>query len=101
MAEYTIINKCQICAGGTEEILSLGEIPLVDSLMEPGRTMPAAKYPTPLRYCPCCRLVQLGCIVDNKLRFPKDYPYTGGTTKILRDNFAGLAQEISGSISLG
>ena len=36
------------------------------------------------------KLAQLGCIVDKKILFPKSYPYTSSTTKILRQNFADL-----------
>jgi hypothetical protein len=39
--------------------------------------------------------VQLGLIVDPAVLFPPEYPYTSGTTKVLRDNFAELAHEVS------
>jgi SAM-dependent methyltransferase len=37
--------------------------------------------------------VQLGLIVDKQILFPPEYPYTSGTTKILRENFAELYTE--------
>ena len=37
-----------------------------------------------------CELVQLGLAVDPVIIFPPEYPYTSGTTKLLRDNFADL-----------
>jgi SAM-dependent methyltransferase len=40
-------------------------------------------------------LVQLGVEVDKKILFPKEYPYTSSTTKILRENFAELADEVN------
>jgi hypothetical protein len=45
--------------------------------------------------------VQLGLIVDPQILFPPDYPYTSGTTKILRDNFADLARECATVVPLG
>src|SRR5260221_780069 len=47
-------------------------------------------YPAEFLYCPRCELVQIGLIVDPAVLFPPEYPYTSGTTKILRDNFAEL-----------
>ena len=38
---------------------------------------------------------ELGLIVDPAILFPPTYPYTSGTTKILRENFAELASEIA------
>jgi SAM-dependent methyltransferase len=39
--------------------------------------------------------VQLGLVVDPGILFPPHYPYTSGTTKILRENFAELAREVA------
>jgi hypothetical protein len=57
-------------------------------------------YPAQLLYCPKCHLVQLGLIVDPQVLFPPEYPYTSGTTKILRENFAQLYQETSAMVPL-
>lgn len=58
-------------------------------------TRPAEQpaYPAQLLRCVDCELVQLGLIVDPAILFPPSYPYTSGTTKILRENFAELARE--------
>jgi len=45
--------------------------------------------------------VQLGLVVDPAILFPPTYPYTSGTTKILRDNFAELYTEVRSQIPLG
>jgi len=58
-------------------------------------------YPAELLYCPRCHLVQLGLIVDAGILFPPEYPYTSSTTKVLRDNFAGLYRECISMIPLG
>jgi SAM-dependent methyltransferase len=44
--------------------------------------------------------VQLGLAVDPVIIFPPEYPYTSGTTKLLRDNFADLYREASATLKL-
>ena len=51
-------------------------------------------YPAQLLFCKNCTLAQLGLIVDPAILFPPSYPYTSGTTKILRENFAELSREV-------
>ena len=50
-------------------------------------------FPTELVYSPSSKLVQLSTIVNKSVVFPRSYPYTSSTTKILRDNFAELSNE--------
>jgi hypothetical protein len=45
-------------------------------------------------------LVQIGLTVDPNILFAPDYPYTSGTTKILKDNFAALYTEVQEVIGL-
>ena len=52
-------------------------------------------YPAQVLRCRRCHLAQLGLVVDPAILFPPSYPYTSGTTKILRENFAELYQEVS------
>jgi hypothetical protein len=59
-----------------------------------------AAYPAQLLRCQRCRLVQLGLIVDPAILFPPEYPYTSGTTKILRENFAELYREAQTIVEL-
>ncbi len=96
------VEKCQTC--GNEElhtILFLGYLPPVNTMPLIG-TQPAEQpsYPAELLWCKKCQLVQLGCVVDPHVLFPKEYPYTSSTTKILRDNFAELCEECSSLIEL-
>jgi SAM-dependent methyltransferase len=58
-------------------------------------------FPTNLLHCRNCDLVQLGLVVDPAIIFPPDYPYTSGTTKLLRDNFADLHRESAALLRLG
>ena len=57
-------------------------------------------FPTDLLYCGKCELVQLGLAVDPVIIFPPEYPYTSGTTKLLRDNFADLCAESGAMLKL-
>jgi SAM-dependent methyltransferase len=58
-------------------------------------------FPTNLLHCRNCDLVQLGLAVDPVIIFPPEYPYTSGTTKLLRDNFADLHRESAAMLGLG
>ena len=90
-----VVERCQICDyAPLRRILFLGYLPPVNQMRTIGelpKEQPA--YPALWLACPRCTLVQLGLIVDKEILFPPEYPYTSGTTKILRDNFAELYSE--------
>jgi hypothetical protein len=91
-----VVTACQAC-GGTdlEPVIFVGYLPPVNA-MPPIGTRPAEQpaYPAQALRCPRCELVQLGLVVDPEILFPPEYPYTSATTKILRENFAELYQEV-------
>jgi hypothetical protein len=92
-----VVDACQVCGSkDLDPVLFLGYLPPVNGMPAIG-TRPAEQpgYPAELLHCRRCRLVQLGLIVDPGILFPPSYPYTSGTTKILRDNFAELYREVS------
>lgn len=92
-----VVDRCQICDWPQlEPVVFLGFLPPVNA-MAPIGTRPSEQpaYPAHVLRCPKCSLVQLGLIVDPAILFPPEYPYTSGTTKLLRDNFAELAHEIA------
>lgn len=91
-----VVDRCQICGGeDLEEVIFIGYLPPVNGMPKVG-TRPAEEpaYPAQLLQCPKCSLVQLGLVVDPAVLFPPSYPYTSGTTRILRENFAELAEEM-------
>src|SRR5436190_24351836 len=96
------IQYCQACGHAPlRKVLSLGYMPPVNQMVpigEPARQQPW--FPTELLYCQKCELVQLGLAVDPVIIFPPEYPYTSGTTKLLRDNFADLYAESSKMLAL-
>jgi len=90
-----VVKSCQVCGSDAlESVLFLGYLPPVNQFNLIG-TRPAEQpsYPAEWLYCPNCQLVQLGLTVDPQILFPPEYPYTSGTTKILRDNFAEMYRE--------
>lgn len=98
-----VVSKCQVCDNpDLESILFLGYLPPVNQMRTIGdRPHEQPSYPAEILYCPRCHLVQLGLVVDPKVLFPPEYPYTSSTTKILRENFAQLYEECAPIIGLG
>lgn len=94
---------CQSCDNtNLTHILSLGPLPPCNDMRPIGEAAKAQEWmPTDLLYCPKCELVQLEYIGDPKVVFPASYPYTSGSTKLLRDNFADLARECYQLFDLG
>lgn len=97
-----VVTTCQNCENTKlSQVIFLGYLPPVNKLVKIGDT-PAEQpsYPAQMLYCPKCHLAQLGLVVDPTILFPPEYPYTSGTTKVLRDNFAELYRESSKLLSL-
>ncbi len=97
------VECCQICGHAPlDDVLSLGYMPPVNQMVTIG-AVPRQQpwFPTNLLHCRNCELVQLGLAVDPVIIFPPEYPYTSGTTKLLRDNFADLHRESTAMLGLG
>lgn len=97
-----VVNSCQSCGNKKlEPILFIGYLPPVNEYIKSGTTPEEqVSYPAQLLFCKVCKLVQLGLIVDPEILFPKNYPYTSSTTKVLRDNFKQLSEECDELIGL-
>ena len=97
-----VVDRCQVCgASDLESVLFLGYLPPVNQMRPIGqRPHEQPAYPAELLRCRTCQLVQLGLIVDPGILFPPEYPYTSGTTKILRENFAELQRESTALLGL-
>ena len=92
-----VVDNCQSCGSkDLEDVIFIGYLPPVNTMPLIG-TRPAEQpaYPAQVLRCKQCQLVQLGLVVDPAILFPPSYPYTSGTTKILRENFAELSQEVA------
>jgi hypothetical protein len=92
-----VVDRCQVCdSENLETVMFIGYLPPVNAMPAIG-TRPAEQpaYPAEVLRCGKCQLVQIGLIVDPAILFPPTYPYTSGTTKILRENFAELSEEVA------
>jgi hypothetical protein len=92
-----VVDRCQVCdSANLETVMFIGYLPPVNAMPAIG-TRPAEQpaYPAEVLRCGKCQLVQIGLIVDPAILFPPTYPYTSGTTKILRENFAELSSEVA------
>ena len=98
-----VVERCQICnSTDLESIIFLGYLPSVNTMRRLNeKPREESGYPAQLLYCTNCNLAQLGLIVDAKILFPSEYPYTSSTTKILRDNFAELYKECQTMLDFG
>lgn len=97
-----VVDRCQVCGNDDlESVLFLGYLPPVNQMRPIGqRPHEQPAYPAELLRCRQCQLVQIGLIVDPAILFPPEYPYTSGTTRILRDNFAELQREATPLLGL-
>src|ERR1700674_2515226 len=98
-----VVERCQVCDSlELDPVIFIGYLPPVNTMPSIG-TRPGEQpaYPAQVLRCRNCTLVQLGLIVDPAILFPPEYPYTSGTTKILRDNFAELSREVASLYPLG
>lgn len=97
-----VVERCQVCdSPDLTPVLFVGYLPPVNEMPAIG-TLPKEQpaYPAQLLRCRSCTLVQLGLVVDPAILFPPSYPYTSGTTKILRENFAELSREVASLVPL-
>src|SRR3989344_7081759 len=97
-----VVKECQICGSSDlKSVLFLGYLPPVNDFHPIGeRPKEEPSYPAEILYCGKCHLVQSGLIVNPEIIFPKSYPYTSSTTKVLRNNFAELYAECSAMFQL-
>jgi len=91
-----VVDHCQVCdSTDLESVIFIGYLPPVNAMPAIGsRPAEQPAYPAEVLRCRKCQLVQIGLIVDPAILFPPTYPYTSGTTKILRENFAELSSEV-------
>ncbi len=82
------ILRCGSCGErDLADVLDLGSQPLAEH--DNGK-----RYPLKLVRCANCTLVQLSYIPDQQEVFPLDHPYVTGSTRVNREHFADLAEEV-------
>ena len=97
-----ILYKCQACNSvNLKSIFFFGFVPSVNSLTKiKEKKHESAFFPLDFYICKNCSLGQISCVVDKEILFPKSYPYTSSTTKVLRENFKNLSQEVKKFVDL-
>lgn len=102
MNDYGPVTQCQTCGHAPlTSVLFLSFLPPVNVMRS--IELPHAEepwFPAELLHCSQCQLVQLGYVADPVIIFPPEYPYTSGTTRILRENFADLQREATALLGL-
>lgn len=96
------ISACQSCGSADlRSVIFLGFLPPVNSMRTLGSPADAEPwFPAELLVCRSCHLAQLGFAVEPSILFPPGYPYTSGSTRVLRENFADLAEEAFARLGL-
>ncbi len=96
------IDRCQISGSkDLKSVLSLGYLPPVNKLKKINSLLfEDTFYPADLMFSSKSKLLQLSTIVDKEILFPKEYPYTSSTTKILRENFKELYKDCKKIVNL-
>ena len=89
------IDRCQISgAKDLKTILSLGYLPPVNKLKKINSSLSEDMFfPAEMVFSSKSQLAQLTTLVNKEILFPKEYPYTSSTTKILRENFKELYKD--------
>lgn len=95
------MKTCRVCKGNElEMVLSLGDQPHCNSFLKPEDLRnEEPRWPLDLYYCRECHLVQLGHVVDPEVMF-REFLYTSGTTRTLREHFAASAAMLKKRYSL-
>ncbi|MDC0351969.1 class I SAM-dependent methyltransferase [Candidatus Pelagibacter sp.] len=83
------LEFCQICnSNDLETILDLGYQPLADDLRPiDQKNQKTNFYPLKINLCRKCIMLQTSSIVEDEILYPKNYHYTPGISKQVRDNF--------------
>src|ERR1043165_7340595 len=89
------INRCRSCGGNTlEQILSLGNTPLANSLPKADACDGEPSYPLDLVFCPSCTLVQITETVPPEVLF-RDYLYFSSFS----DTMLAHARDLTGKLA--
>jgi len=100
---YELIAGCRSCGSpDLEEILSLGDTPLADRLLDTARlNQPEPRCPLDVVFCSDCSLVQIRATVEPEILFDDDYPYFSSFSDELLDHSRENADRLVASRGLG
>jgi methylation protein EvaC len=92
MARELATAVCKVCGGDVHEFLDLGQQPLSDAFVEPGRVGPEFFFRLAVGRCASCTTVQLTEPVPREKMFHEHYPYYSSGSSVMREHFAGVAR---------
>lgn len=99
-----VINKIECQISGAKDLIKivrLGNfVPVNNFKKSKEESIIQKKYPLELMFSKKSKLIQINCILSKEKLFPKEYPYTSSTTKILSENFKQLSKKIKKKIKL-
>jgi SAM-dependent methyltransferase len=100
---HEVISGCRSCGStALEPILSLGEVPLADGLVDRSRVgTPDARYPLDVAFCGECSLVQAVETVSPDVLFDETYVYFSSFSEELLRHSSKNAEDLIDSMGLG
>ncbi len=97
----TIPLVCRSCGeSDLQPVLSLGRLPLVNALVEPGQREREKRYPLDVVRCPRCTLVQISKTVPPETLF-RTYPYFSSYSDTFLDHASRFATRSVAKLELG
>ncbi len=94
-SEYKILKECRAC--GSNDLISylnLGDMPLVNRVLEKKHIESEEKYPLDVLFCNDCNLSQLSIVVNPSILF-RDYNYRSSISDSFRSHCADLSQNLN------
>ena len=90
----TEISSCEIC-GNKEllEVLSLGNYPLCDDLVQIDESKECEEYPINIVFCDCCKTAHQRYQVSKKILFNDKYHYRAKATGVVLQGFKNLIND--------
>lgn len=88
------MTRCRNCdSDNLELVLDLGKQPWGNHFVSRDSDIEVPRFPLELFYCNDCKMIQIGYTVPKETMFV-EHSYVSGTTKSLRNHFAGVADRI-------
>lgn len=96
--EYREVKECRVCKSkDLVSYLDLGNMPLVNRVIEEKEIPSEKKYPLNVLFCRDCNLSQLSMIVNPEILF-RNYVYRSSISDSFRKHCSNLAEELNNDI---
>lgn len=98
----TKLTDCRVCKGrNLHKFLELGHHPPSDEFLKPEELSgPEISFPLNVMFCGDCNFVQIDHVVNPRLLFTADYPYTSNVSDTLPAHFADFAKQVVSNYGL-